>query len=180
MKKHWAPWRMSFLLGPKQKGCVFCELPKQRTDSENLILFRGRHCFVILNKFPYNNGHLMIVPYQHTKDLSEMPTSTHTEMMLLVTRAVKILEETMGPQGMNLGMNLGAAGGAGIRDHLHMHVVPRWAGDTNFMPVLADTKVLVEHLSSTYDRLAPHWVRPSKKQKSLNSNDKVRKSRKRG
>ncbi len=179
MKKHWAPWRMSFLLGPKQKGCVFCELPKQKTDPENLILFRGRHCFVILNKFPYNNGHLMVVPYQHTQDLSEMSKGAHAEMMLLVTKAVEILKQTMGPQGMNLGMNLGAAGGAGIRDHLHMHVVPRWAGDTNFMPILADTKVLVEHLSSTYDRLAPYWIRTSKKQKKLDSG-KIRKSRKRG
>jgi len=155
MKKHWAPWRLDFILGPKEKGCIFCKLPRQKSDRENLILHRGRHNFIILNKFPYNNGHLMVIPYRHTKDLSRLTRPENAEMMEFCGIAAKALEKSMKPQGHNLGMNLGGAGGAGIRDHLHMHVVPRWVGDTNFMPVLADTKVLVEHLGDTYDRLVP-------------------------
>ena len=155
MKKHWAPWRVHFILGPKVKGCIFCKLPKQKNDRKNLILFRGKHNFIILNKYPYNNGHLMVVPYRHLKDLSKLTRAENAEMLELSGISVKALEKTMHPQGSNLGMNLGAAGGAGIRDHLHMHVVPRWVGDTNFMPILSDTKVLVEHLEDTYDRLAP-------------------------
>lgn len=155
MKKLWAPWRLSFLLGPKGKGCIFCQLPKAKKDRENFILYRGRYHYVILNKFPYNNGHLMVVPFRHVKDLHRLNRAENAEMMELCGAAAKALENTMAPQGHNLGMNLGAAGGAGIRNHLHMHVVPRWTGDTNYMPVLGETKVLVEHLTDTYDRLAP-------------------------
>jgi ATP adenylyltransferase len=155
MKKLWAPWRLSFILGPKSKGCIFCQLPKAKKDRENLILYRGRYHYVILNKFPYNNGHLMVVPYRHIKDLHRLSREENAEMMELCGVTARVLGETMGPQGYNLGMNLGVAGGAGIRDHLHMHVVPRWNGDTNYMPLLSDTKVLVEMISDTYDRLAP-------------------------
>lgn len=155
MKKHWAPWRMAFILGPKDNGCIFCKLPKLKNDRDNLILYRGRYNFVILNKFPYNNGHLMVVPYRHLKDPYRLTRPENAEMMELFGITCRALEKTMFPQGHNMGMNLGQAGGAGIRDHLHMHVVPRWAGDTNYMPILADTKVLVEHLAETYDRLAP-------------------------
>lgn len=155
IKKHWAPWRMAFILGPKEKGCVFCKLPRQKTDQQNLILYRGRHNFIILNKYPYNNGHLMVIPYRHVKDLNKLTRAAHGEMLELCGIAARALEKTMKPQGHNLGMNLGAAGGAGIRDHLHMHVVPRWVGDTNYMPILADTKVLVENLEETYLRLQP-------------------------
>jgi ATP adenylyltransferase len=146
---------MSFILGPREKGCIFCKLPGQKADKRNLILYRGRHCFIILNKYPYNNGHLMVVPYRHIRDLSKLREAENAELMELSGAAVKALEQTMHPQGFNLGMNLGDAGGAGIKNHVHMHVVPRWVGDTNFMPLLADTKVLVEHLGKTYDRLAP-------------------------
>jgi ATP adenylyltransferase len=155
MKRHWAPWRMAFILGKKDRGCLFCKLPKQKKDRDNLILYRGKHCFLILNKYPYNNGHMMVVPYRHIKDLSKLNRSENGELMELCGVAANALDRTMGPQGHNLGMNLGAAGGAGIKNHLHMHVVPRWVGDTNFMPILADTKILVEHLAQTYDRLAP-------------------------
>lgn len=155
MKKHWAPWRMAFIVGPREKQCIFCKLPKLKSDRDNLILYRGRHNYIILNKFPYNNGHLMVVPYRHLKDPYRLNRPENAEMMELFGIACRALEKTMFPQGQNMGMNLGSAGGAGIRDHLHMHVVPRWAGDTNFMPILADTKVLVEHLHETYDRLEP-------------------------
>ncbi len=166
MKKHWAPWRMAFILGPKDKACIFCNLPKLKNDRDNLILYRGRYNFVILNKFPYNNGHLMVVPYRHIKDPYNLKRPENTEMMELFGITHRALEQTMHPQGHNMGMNLGTAGGAGIRDHLHLHVVPRWAGDTNYMPILADTKVLVEHLSETYDRLAPAIAAIAKKRRS--------------
>lgn len=166
MKKHWAPWRMAFILGPKGKGCIFCKLPKgKKEDRKNLILFRGRYHYLILNRFPYNNGHLMVVPYRHLRDLSKLTHSENAELMELTGVATKALEKTFKPQGFNLGMNLGEAGGAGIRGHLHLHVVPRWKGDTNFMPLLADTKVLVEHLESTFDRLAPAIAQIKGKQK---------------
>lgn len=156
MKQHWAPWRMAFILEKKTPGCIFCTLPaEKRHDRQNLILYRGKHCFVILNKYPYNNGHLMVVPYRHTCDLSALKKAEYAEMMSLGAITTKVLEESMAAQGHNLGMNLGAAGGAGIRDHLHLHIVPRWLGDSNFMPVLSNTKVLIEYLDETYNRLAP-------------------------
>lgn len=167
MKKHWAPWRLDFILGPKEKGCIFCKLPRKKEDKKNLILFRGRLCYTILNKYPYNNGHLMVVPYRHIKELSKLTRSENAEMMELSGIAVKALERTMFPQGSNLGMNLGTAGGAGIKNHLHMHVVPRWIGDTNFMPILANTKVLVEYLENTYDRLAPEFPKIIKQRKKI-------------
>lgn len=146
---------MEFLTEKRDPGCIFCKLPKKKADRQNLILYRGRHNFIILNKFPYNNGHLMVVPYRHTCDLSKIGSAEYAEMMRLAALAVKALEDTMHPQGHNLGLNLGAAGGAGIRDHVHLHVVPRWVGDTNFMPVFDGTKVMVEYLHQTYDRLVP-------------------------
>ncbi len=156
MKQHWAPWRMAFIFEKKDQGCIFCCLPaEKRNDRKNLILYRGRHCFIILNKYPYNNGHLMVIPYRHTNDLSKLKQTEYAEMLKLSAATTKVLETSMGAQGHNLGMNLGAAGGAGIRDHLHLHIVPRWIGDTNFMPILADTKVLIEYLDETYNRLAP-------------------------
>lgn len=163
MKKHWAPWRISFILGPKEKGCIFCKIPRKKDDRKNLILYRGKHNYILLNKFPYNNGHLMVIPYRHFRDLTKLTRLEGAEMMELCGVATKALEKTMHPQGHNLGMNLGTAGGAGIRNHVHMHVVPRWLGDTNYMPILSDTKVLVEYLEDTYDRLAPMIARLKKK-----------------
>ncbi len=166
MKALWAPWRKEFILGPKIEGCIFCKLPKQKKDRDNLILFRGKHNYVILNRYPYNNGHLMVVPYRHTKDMSRLKPPENAEMLGLSALAIKALEKTMSPQGHNLGINLGAAGGAGIRDHLHLHVVPRWTGDTNWMPVLDETKVMIEYLGETYDRLKPVLEKLAKKKKS--------------
>ncbi|HKY62636.1 MAG TPA: HIT domain-containing protein [bacterium] len=166
MKDLWAPWRKEFILGPKIEGCIFCKLPKQKKDRDNLILFRGKHHFIILNRFPYNNGHLMVVPYRHTKDMSRLKDPENAEMLRLSALSIKALEKTMFPQGHNLGINLGAAGGAGIRDHLHLHVVPRWTGDTNWMPVLDETKVMIEYLWETYDRLKPMLEKLAKKRRS--------------
>jgi ATP adenylyltransferase len=135
--------------------CIFCRYPAQVPphDRANLLLLRGAQCFVILNRYPYNSAHLMIVPYRHLHDVTRLSTEESAEMMALLQRMVSVLEAEYHPQGFNAGMNLGAAAGAGIADHLHMHVVPRWAGDTNFMPVVGQTKVLPEALEQTDDRL---------------------------
>ncbi|MFH1017581.1 MAG: HIT domain-containing protein [Pseudomonadota bacterium] len=154
MKSLWAPWRIRFILeNLTRSGCVFCSLPKNDEDRKNLILARSRHAFVIMNKYPYNSGHLMVVPYRHTSELSALPDEVLTDMHLLIRDSIEALKEGLKPQGFNVGMNLGEAGGAGIRDHLHYHVVPRWNGDTNYMPVIGETKVLPESLEETYARL---------------------------
>ena len=154
MKKLWAPWRMKYILDiDKSDGCIFCEKPKQNRDEENLILYRGKTCFVMMNLFPYNNGHLLIAPYRHTADLSALSDEEKKEAMDLAGEWVKTLSDRMGAQGCNVGMNLGRIAGAGIADHLHLHLVPRWEGDTNFMPVVGNTKVMSEALEDTYQKL---------------------------
>lgn len=146
---------MEFLVDSKQKpeGCVFCTLVKEDQDRKNLIVHRGETVFVILNKYPYNNGHLMVVPYQHTANLAELSDEASSSLMRMARFCVEALKHTYKPEGFNLGMNLGVSGGAGIRDHLHLHVVPRWLGDTNFMPVIGETKSMPQHLESSYDQL---------------------------
>ncbi len=156
---------MDFILGPRETGCIFCKLPRKKDDRKNLIIYRGKYNFIILNKFPYNNGHLMIVPYRHLKELSRLKDQENAEMMRLAGLAIDALDRTMFPQGYNIGINLGAAGGAGIRDHLHLHVVPRWVGDTNWMPVLDRTKVMIEYLWQTFDRLVPVLKKLSRRKK---------------
>lgn len=154
MERLWAPWRMQYVASAaKSDGCIFCEKWKVEEDAENLILFRGEACFAILNLFPYNNGHLMIVPIRHVADIVDLNTSEQAEMFRLMQRMVSALRETMSPHGFNIGFNLGRAAGAGIADHLHLHVVPRWSGDTNFMPVLGATRVISEALEETYCKL---------------------------
>jgi ATP adenylyltransferase len=148
----WAPWRMAYIEVPRREGCVFCTKP-EADDREQLILHRGRHCFVIMNLFPYNNGHLMVVPYRHTADLTSLTPEEQAELMGLTQLALRALQEAFGPDGFNLGMNLGHVAGAGIAEHLHQHLVPRWNGDTNFMPVIAETKVLPDALYGSYDKL---------------------------
>lgn len=157
MEYMWAPWRMDYILSPKPTGCIFCDKPKQESDRDNLILYRGETCFVIMNFYPYNNGHLMIVPYQHVSNLEQLTAAEQAEMMAVLTKSNEILKETMNPDGMNIGMNLGKVAGAGIDDHLHFHIVPRWNGDSNFMPVLGHTKVLAQALYETWDMLLPHF-----------------------
>ncbi|OPZ67371.1 MAG: AP-4-A phosphorylase [bacterium ADurb.Bin478] len=155
MEKLWAPWRMEYILQEKPSGCIFCDKPKQDRDRENLILHRGAGCFVIMNFYPYNNGHLMIVPYRHIADLAALTAAEQSEMMTLLGRCTTILTQQMRPHGFNIGMNLGRTAGAGIDDHLHFHIVPRWNGDTNFMPVTGHTKVLSQGLQESWDSLKP-------------------------
>jgi ATP adenylyltransferase len=156
----WSPWRMAYVAQEKDHGydgvaCVFCELPTQADDASTYILYRGRRAFVIMNLYPYNNGHLMMVPYAHVDSLAALDEKTVTELMALARRSQAVLEERMRPQGYNLGVNQGRAAGAGIADHVHMHLVPRWVGDTNFMPVLGDVRVMPQHLDETFALLLP-------------------------
>jgi ATP adenylyltransferase len=153
MEHLWTPWRLEFVTGAKPSGCIFCDKPKENRDRENLILFRGMACFVILNRFPYNNGHLLVVPYAHQPDLPLLPAKTAAEMMQLTQHCISVTRALLHPQGFNIGMNIGQCAGAGIADHVHLHLVPRWEGDTNFMTVIPDTRVIPELLEQTYDRL---------------------------
>ena len=155
MQRLWSPWRMEYITSEKDIGCIFCEKIKEGEDQENLILLRGECCFVMMNRYPYNNGHLMVVPYEHVDTPLKLSPQAQFEMMRLVTICLQVLEGAMHPDGFNIGMNLGASAGAGIKDHIHMHVVPRWVGDTNFMPVLSETRVIVEALGQSYQRLKP-------------------------
>jgi ATP adenylyltransferase len=156
MEQLWAPWRLELIeKGSPHRGCIFCELPKQTNDRENLILGRSKNTFAILNRFPYNNGHLMVVPRAHTSDLFSLPQDAHAELAEMLRVALRLLGKAYPAHGYNLGMNLGKTAGAGIADHLHWHVVPRWDGDTNFMPVLGQTKVMIEYLHDSWDKLRP-------------------------
>ena len=141
--------------GEPAAGCIFCDLPRETNDRENLILGRTRHTFAIMNKFPYNNGHVMVVPRAHGSDLLAMPKDAHDELGELLRVALRLVGKAYNAQGFNLGMNLGRVAGAGIDGHLHWHIVPRWSGDTNFMPVIGDTKVMIEHLQAGWDKLRP-------------------------
>ncbi|MCS7117150.1 MAG: HIT domain-containing protein [Nitrososphaerota archaeon] len=158
MKRIFAPWRIEYIKSDKPKGCIFCEKPKENRDEENYIVYRGLNNFVILNSYPYNPGHLMIVPYKHISSLEGLSKEERDEHFEILVRVVKILKEAMNPDGFNIGMNLGEGAGAGIKDHLHTHVVPRWKEDTNYMPVIADTKVIVEALNSTYKKLREYFI----------------------
>jgi ATP adenylyltransferase len=144
---------MEFIVGEKPAGCVLCAKADESTDPENLVVHRGRTCYLLMNLYPYNPGHLMIVPYAHVSELAALDPATHLELMTLTTRSIEILRAVMAPAGFNLGMNLGQAAGAGIADHLHQHVVPRWNGDTNFLPILGQTRSLPEDLGTTYGKL---------------------------
>lgn len=159
----WAPWRMAYIEREHQDGytgsqCPFCALPAQNDDARTYILHRGENAFVIMNLYPYNNGHLMTVPYAHHSSLADLDAATLGEMMVLAQRAQAIIDAAMHPHGYNLGLNQGTAAGAGIADHVHLHVVPRWAGDTNFMPVLGDLRVMPQHLDETYALLRPGFA----------------------
>ena len=145
----WAPWRLEYIKGGKTGECIFCTKPAA-DDETSLIPYRGEHCFVILNAFPYNNGHLMIAPYEHTASLQDLDPETANELMSLMQRSLRALDRAYRPDGYNAGLNLGTIAGAGMADHVHMHVVPRWEGDTNFMPVIADTRVIPERLADSY------------------------------
>jgi len=153
---------MEFIAGEKPAGCIFCVFPAETgadSDRNNLILARTERSFAMLNKYPYNSGHLMVIPRRHTADFAGLPEEEMLDLQRLLQRSVKVLQEVYRPDGFNVGMNLGHVAGAGIPDHLHYHVVPRWGGDTNFMPVLSETKVLIEHLARTQERLAEAFAR---------------------
>ena len=149
----WAPWRMEYILGEKESGCIFCTRINQDSDKENLILLRGKNNFVIMNKYPYNNGHLMVVPNRHTSEFDSLSDPEKLEMMNLVSKSMNVLKKTVNPDGFNVGLNIGKIAGAGIDDHLHFHIVPRWVADTNFMPVVGQTKIISEDLGETWERL---------------------------
>lgn len=166
METKFTPWRMKYIKrgdGPPEGGCVFCAMtaaPPEH-DAENLLLHRGERCFVVMNLYPYNTAHLMVVPFVHTADLVGLDADTAAELFALTRRTVELLGAAYQPHGFNLGMNLGHTAGAGIAEHLHMHIVPRWNGDTNFMPVVAGTKLIPEDLDGTYQRLAPAFRQSS-------------------
>jgi ATP adenylyltransferase len=160
VERLWTPWRRAFIEGaatttPDGEACFLCTSPAAGDDRANLILFRAERVFVLLNRYPYNNGHAMVAPYVHEGDLIRLDRATAAELMHLTQRTVAALQAEYHPQGFNVGMNLGRPAGAGVPDHLHIHVVPRWNGDTNFMPIVGNTKVLPETLEQTYERLAP-------------------------
>ena len=153
----WAPWRMEYILSEKSGGCIFCEKPRQDRDADNHILWRGETAFVMLNRYPYNNGHLMIAPHAHVPSLTALAPSQRTELFELTAMCEHILQQVLRPDGFNIGINLGSAAGAGIAEHLHVHIVPRWAGDTNYMTVVGDIRVMPQHLDHTYQLLITHF-----------------------
>ncbi len=157
MKQIWAPGRIDYIRGEKPLGCILCDKPKEKRDAENLILQRGEHGFVMMNLYPYNSGHLMVCPYAHVDTLEGMSDAISANLMLLLQGALAALRKAFQPEGSNVGLNLGKAAGAGIDDHLHFHIVPRWIGDTNFMTVVSDSRVIPEDIGETYRLLKPHF-----------------------
>jgi ATP adenylyltransferase len=158
MKRIWAPWRMAYINGESEEaGCLFCLQLAQNDGPDNLILHRGKYAFVILNRYPYTNGHLMVVPFAHEASLEGLNDDTRSEMMQLTNHALGVLRRVSGAQAFNVGINIGEAAGAGVADHVHVHIVPRWAGDTNFMSSIAETRVLPEALEETYKKLLAGW-----------------------
>ena len=155
----WAPWRIEFIRSEKDGECFLCgnETPNQDKIEEKLIVHRGKDCFVILNRFPYNSGHLMVAPFEHIGDMATLTVGARSEMMELCVKSQMILNRVMAPQGFNIGFNLGIAAGAGVADHLHMHIVPRWVGDNNFMALLGDNRVVPESLEATAEMIRSAW-----------------------
>jgi len=155
MKNLWAPWRIQYILSEKPKGCFFCQAPKKGQDREVFILYRARHTYVIMNIYPYNNGHLMVVPYEHRPGLEGLPDAALAELMSITRYSLRCLREAMNPDGFNIGINIGTVAGAGLKEHLHVHIVPRWNGDTSFMAVLDEVRVIPQHIRETYELLWP-------------------------
>jgi ATP adenylyltransferase len=153
INKLWAPWRIEYITNPKSKDCFFCQYIKEDLDDEHFIVCRKKHAFVIMNYYPYNNGHLMVVPYSHVPTLADLDSDTRIELMDLLDLSSRLLAEVLAAEGFNIGLNLGSVAGAGVKDHLHFHVVPRWTGDTNFMPVVGHAKVVSEGLKETWQKL---------------------------
>lgn len=160
MEQIWAPWRLEYIQGPEPDGCVFCLDRDTARDRERLVVSRGAESYVIMNRYPYTNGHLMVSPYRHLADPAQLDEAEILEMHRFVVRCQGVLRETCAAQGFNVGWNLGEVAGAGIAAHLHVHVVPRWAGDSNFMPILAETRVIPQHIAKTYALLLEAFSRP--------------------
>ena len=157
MKQLWAPWRVDYILGEKSDGCFLCDIIKSDKERDNLLLKRGKTCAVVMNRYPYNGGHLMVLPYSHLSEIGDMTSDEKVELMELVDEAINVLKKIMHPDAFNVGLNLGKVAGAGLAAHLHMHIVPRWEGDTNFMPVLSDTRVVPLALLDLWDMLKPEF-----------------------
>jgi ATP adenylyltransferase len=158
MKRLWAPWRMKFVQSQNPSSeCVFCSVQAQIIDTDNFIVFRGQKAFVILNRYPYTSGHILVVANAHQPSFEDLDVETRAEMMELVTKSMRVLRIVYQPAAFNVGANIGEAAGAGIAAHVHMHVVPRWGGDTNFLSTLAETRVLPEQLEETYRRISTAW-----------------------
>ncbi|MFZ2447916.1 MAG: HIT domain-containing protein [Syntrophobacteraceae bacterium] len=157
MKNLWAPWRIEYILGKREPHCIFCPESHGLSDQERLILHRTGLTMVMMNKFPYNNGHLLVAPWRHVSRLDHLTDDETREIMHWVTRSTLILEKMMRPDGFNVGLNLGREAGAGFEEHLHFHIVPRWRGDTNFMAVMDDIRSIPEHIKQTYSKLLPKF-----------------------
>lgn len=155
MKPLWAPWRMTYIEEEKPEGCIFCDKPREEDARANLVLAQTLHSVVMLNKYPYNSGHLLLAPRRHENQFSSLPPEEYLDLCKALRLSLDVLGRAFRPGGFNLGMNLGRCAGAGVEDHLHWHVVPRWEGDTNFMPVVGETRVIPQHLLDNYDRLSP-------------------------
>jgi ATP adenylyltransferase len=153
MEYMWAPWRIEYVLADKPEGCFLCEKHKEKNDEENYVLFRGKKNYILLNSYPYNPGHLLVAPYRHIADPSKLTPVERNEHFELVCRGVEVLRAAFKPAGFNIGANLGKIAGAGVDDHFHSHIVPRWQGDTNCMAVISDVKVLPQALAETYQKL---------------------------
>jgi ATP adenylyltransferase len=159
MKRIWAPWRMAYIKGDvKETGCLFCGQLAQDDGVESLILHRSQNAFVILNRFPYTNGHMMVVPYAHEPTIEQLDEQTLTELMILTNHAVSVLRKAYHARAFNIGINIGEVAGAGVAEHVHIHVVPRWSGDTSFMSTTAETRVIPEALEETYEKLCSYWL----------------------
>jgi ATP adenylyltransferase len=161
MQNLWAPWRIEYILGKRESYCIFCPEGDGHSDEERLILYRGRLCMVMMNKFPYNNGHLLVAPWRHVARLDELHEDEMLEIMQLMKMCTLVLKRVLRPDGFNVGLNLGTVAGAGVEDHLHFHVVSRWQGDTNFMAVFSEVRSIPEHLKQTYSKLLPHFKKES-------------------
>ena len=151
----WAPWRLEYIKGPKGEECIFCAGPAAEQDPEKYIVQRGEHCFTMLNTYPYNNGHLMVSPYRHVPSIEELDEATLLELMTMTQGSLRALRAVYAPEGFNLGVNQGKIAGAGVEHHVHLHVVPRWGADTNFMPVIGDTRVMPQYLDDAWKTLRP-------------------------
>lgn len=171
MKRMFSPWRSQYIASfknekPRKGESLFTGILRQNNDKKNLVILRKTHCFVMMNLYPYNSGHLMVIPYRHTAEIAELTAEEHTEIMETTAQMIGILKKVMNPQGFNFGANLGRAAGAGVDDHIHFHIVPRWTGDTNFMPTLADVKVVSEEMRDTYKKIVAE-LKPKKKKRSV-------------